>query len=233
MACSPGQSERPWPPAVFVHGHCCSSRHWAEARARLGEHTRLELLSLPGHDDVPLPSDRPLDIAACAEHVLRETAALHGPVLVGHSLGGMIGMQCLLDRPDAFSALVLVDAFPSLGMPEPFTRSYWEGSPPTLKARIVRQMMDRRKRLPATLWESIVAFDARPDLARLAAPVRGIYGDRGEVDHAVLAKSLREFGLGAIPDLEIHTVEQAGHFVMLEQPEAFYACLAGVLSRLP
>ena len=222
------------PPAVFVHGYSCSSSHWLPAEERLGDRFEVWRLSLPGHDDVPAPEGRVLDIAACADYVaawVRE-AGRTGARLIGHSLGGMVGMRCVAENPGLFSGLVLVDAFPRLGAPDPFTKSYWHGSPPQLKGRVVRQMMNNRRKLPSTLWESVVAFDGAPYLAAMPVPVRGIYGDRGEEDHERLRNLLIGFGLGAVPDLKLHVIRDAGHFVMLEQPAAFYRLLGRILDDL-
>jgi len=228
-------SRRHRPPAVFVHGYSCSSSHWLQAEERLGDRFEVWRLSLPGHDATPLPEDRPLDIAACSDYVARQVreSGRVGAVLIGHSLGGMVGMQCAAEHPELFSALILVDAFPRLGAPDPFTKSYWRGSPPKLKGRVVRQMLNNRRKLPSTLWESVVAFEGQPHLSRLTVPVRGIYGDRGEDDAARLTNLLTEFGLGAAPDVELHIIRNAGHFVMLEQPATFYRLLARVLDGLP
>jgi len=222
------------PPAVFVHGYSCSSSHWLGAEERLRD-VDVWRLSLPGHDGTPLPEGRPLDIDACADFLAAqvEAAGWRGCRLVGHSLGGMVGMRCAAHHPGLFSALILVDSFPRLGAPEPFTRSYWHGSPPQLKGRIVRQMVRNRRALPSTLWESVVGFDGGPDLAALQLPVRGTYGDRGEEDHARLTNSLLEFGLDAVSDLKIHIIRDAGHFVMLEQPTAFFRLLGRILDELP
>jgi pimeloyl-ACP methyl ester carboxylesterase len=222
------------PPAVFVHGYSCSSSHWLQAEERLGDRCEVWRLSLPGHDDVPAPEGRVLDIAACADYVaerVQETGRA-GARLIGHSLGGMVGMQCVAEHPDLFGGLVLVDSFPRLGAPDPFTRSYWHGTPPHLKGRVVRQMMNNRRRLPLTLWESVVAFDGAPYLAAMPVPVRGIYGDRGEEDHERLRNLLTGFGLGAVPDLELHVIRDAGHFVMLERPAAFFRLLGRILEGL-
>ncbi|MBM3497575.1 MAG: alpha/beta hydrolase [Armatimonadetes bacterium] len=225
----------PQPPAVFVHGYSCSSSHWLAAEERLQGHGEVRRLSLPGHDNVPAPDGAALDLDLCAEYVAQqvESTGLAGCRLIGHSLGGMVGMRCGARHPGLLSGLVLVDAFPRLGAPEPFGRSYWHGSDPKLKARVVRQMMNNRRRLPSTLWESVVGFDGTGDLAGLRLPVRGIYGDRGEDDHEGLRNSLLGFGLGAVSDLEIHILRDAGHFVMLEQPSAFYRLLGRVLDALP
>jgi pimeloyl-ACP methyl ester carboxylesterase len=227
---------RPRPrPAVFVHGHCCSPRHWAQAPERLADVTEVSLLALPGHGRTPLPPDGALDFARCVEYILSHVGALGRPevVLTGHSLGGMLALECVHRRPEAFSALVLVDAFPKLALPPPFDRSFWAGTPPPLKSRLLREMRDTRRRLPDSLWASIVAFDGRPFLPQLQVPLRAIYGDRGEGDHASLEKRLLELGLGEAADVEVHLIPQAGHFVMLEQPDEFYRRLAAILARLP
>lgn len=221
--------------AAFVHGYSCSSKHWVGARERLEGEVGIELVSLPGHDGVPLPSAGKLDVEACVDHVLASAAAAgdRKVCLIGHSLGGMVGLVAARQRPELLTALVLVDAFPKLGPPHPFDKSFWSGSPPALKSRIVKEMMETRRRLPSSLWESVVAFDASPYLPELSLPVRGIYGDRGEDDYELLHGALRQACLGCIPDVRFCFVPQAGHFAMLEQPEAFYGLLAQALRDLP
>lgn len=201
----------------------------------MGPDVGVELVSLPGHDGEPPPSGRKLDIEACVDHVLAAVAAGGDcqACLVGHSLGGMIGLACARQRPELLAALVLVDAFPKLGPPHPFDKSFWPGSPAVLKSGIVKEMMETRRKLPSSLWESVVGFDARGYLQELRLPVRGVYGDRGECDREALHGALRQAGLGRLPDARFHFVPGAGHFVMLERPDAFYGLLAQILSGLP
>jgi 3-oxoadipate enol-lactonase len=237
MPASPGTPEasRAEPLTILVHGYSCSRDYWSGAREGLGQNADVELVSLPGHDGTPLPAGRRLDVEACVDHVLGAVASAgdREVCLVGHSLGGMIGLACARRRPTPLTAVVLVDAFPRLGAPPPFDRSFWSGSPPELKARIVKEMMATRRKLPSSLWESVAAFDAGRYLDELTVPVRGIYGDRGETDHAPLHGAIAGTGLGRIPDLRLHIVDRAGHFVMLERPQAFYGLLAQVLVDLP
>ncbi len=237
MAASPGSpgASRANPLAILVHGYSCSRNYWSGAQEGLGQNADVELVSLPGHDEMPLPAGRRLDVEACVDHVLGAVASAgdREVYLVGHSLGGMVGLACARRRPRPLTAVVLVDAFPRLGAPPPFDRSFWSGSPPKLKARIVKEMMETRRKLPSSLWESVAAFDAGPYLDELMVPVRGIYGDRGETDHALLHRAIVGTGLGCISDLRLHIVAQAGHFVMLERPQAFYALLAQTLVDLP
>jgi pimeloyl-ACP methyl ester carboxylesterase len=228
MAASPG----PRRSLFFVHGYSCSWRHWAEARERLGRRHDVALVSLPGHGGTPLPPGGSLRFDDCVQHILAQVSESGQPgvILVGHSLGGMLGVAGVHRRPDLFRALVLVDAYPTLGQPSPFDRSFWEGSPPALKASIVRGMMEARRGLPATLWESVAAFDGRLLLAEVGLPVRGIYGDRGQPDHAAHRKHLLDNGLAGARDVGIHFVRNAAHFVMLEQPEEFWEVLAEVVA---
>jgi len=231
MAASPGLRRS----LFFVHGYSCSWRHWTEARERLGQQHEVTLVSLPGHGGMPLPLGRSLRFDDCVEHILAQVSesGRPGAVLIGHSLGGMLGIAGVHRRPGLFGGLVLVDAYPKLGQPSPFDRSFWEGSPPALKAGIVRGMMEMRRGLPATLWESVVAFDGRPLLAEVGLPVRGIYGDRGQPDHTAHRERLLESGLAAARDVEVRFVRDAGHFVMLERPEEFWEVVMRVVAELP
>ena len=219
---------------VFVHGYSCTRQHWAAVRDTLSAEVDAEVVSLPGHDGTPLP-DGPLDIAACARHIDRvvEASGRTDAWIIGHSLGGMAGMVSVTQRPELYRGLVLVDAFPKMGPPHPFGLSFWAGSPPDLKRGLVRAMMATRRGFPSTLWESIVRFDGAPLLAQSTCPVRGIYGDRGEADHPALRDAVLSTGLYQAPDIEVYIVDQAGHFVMLEQPDAVCERLRHTLLESP
>ena len=103
------------PPMIFVHGWCCDRSHFAPQVTHFSASHAVATMDLRGHGESSAPDPGPGgdDIAALADDVLAVAAAagLQRPVLVGHSLGALIGLVCAA-RPGAIRALVMVDPAP-------------------------------------------------------------------------------------------------------------------------
>lgn len=100
------------PPIVVLHGLFGSLDNWRSVATRLSEHFEVWTLDLRNHGrsgheeamDLPIMA---ADVAAfCSEHALDRVTVL------GHSLGGKVGMQLALDRPEMVSRLIVVDIAP-------------------------------------------------------------------------------------------------------------------------
>lgn len=91
------------PPIILTHGAGMDASFWKHAKHDLGDRFRLTLWDLPGlgRSTLPPPEHR-VDLNAYAADLafLVDQAEGGRPVLVGHSLGGMIIQTLLRDRPD-------------------------------------------------------------------------------------------------------------------------------------
>lgn len=99
-------------PAVFIHGtfsrgwHC---RHWAERFTAAG-YTCLTP-SLPGHDPTDVQALRRLTLGDYLGALKRTLSSLpQPPVLIGHSMGGLLAQQLAASAPCA--ALICLAAVP-------------------------------------------------------------------------------------------------------------------------
>src|SRR5260370_4786748 len=95
---------------VFIHGWTCDLTFW-RGQARIYEKHRSILIALPGHGQsdkpaVPYTQER---FARAVEAVMRD-AGVERAVLVGHSMGGPVGLPFVRLFPAKAKALVLVDA---------------------------------------------------------------------------------------------------------------------------
>jgi pimeloyl-ACP methyl ester carboxylesterase len=99
------------PRVVFVHGLFGQGRNWTTIAKGLSGSHRVTLLDLPNHGHSPW-TDR-VDYLDMAQLVADELASFGEPVtLVGHSMGGKVGMQLALREPELLRALVVVDIAP-------------------------------------------------------------------------------------------------------------------------
>ena len=101
------------PAVVFLHGIADDSSVWADTVAALADDCACTTIDLPGHGRSPAPSEAAAyereALLAAVDAVLART----GPaVLVGHSLGGYLGLAHHLTRPDMLKGLVLVATGP-------------------------------------------------------------------------------------------------------------------------
>ncbi|MFB9184042.1 alpha/beta fold hydrolase [Dactylosporangium sucinum] len=94
---------------LLIHGNCSSSGFWEPLVRHLPAHWRIVAPDLRGYGDSPaLPVDATRGVRDYADDVAPLLASFATkPVVVGHSLGGGVAMQLLLDHPDSIAALVL------------------------------------------------------------------------------------------------------------------------------
>jgi len=109
----------PRAPLLFIHGTHAGAwmfERWLPWFEALGH--RCVAIDLPGHASAPLPAGATLGkirFAAYVDHAEAAAEALGRPIVIGHSLGGLVA-QALAER-DAVGAAALVSPAPPRGIP--------------------------------------------------------------------------------------------------------------------
>lgn len=94
---------------VLVHGMGGRWQHWLETIPALAEHRRVLALDLPGFGRSESPLTSPsLDGFADVAAELARSLGIERVVLVGHSMGGPIGLRFAARHPELAEAIVLV-----------------------------------------------------------------------------------------------------------------------------
>lgn len=229
------------PPIVFVHGWCCDHTYFAPQFEHFRGSHRVIAVDLRGHG----ASDKPegeYAITTFADDVawLGGQLRLDKPVIVGHSMGGVIALDVAARHPDLPSAVVLVDA--PLAPPEAVRRglgdliqalrspSYREAQRafvgnalflPTddaeRKARIQDHMASAPQHVMAPAFEGILSWNAEAAARACTVPVLSIAADMPLVD----AGQLRQW----CPRVVTAQTAGAGHFHQLEVPEQVNAMI--------
>ncbi len=117
------QSQQPYQVAVtgkgkqsilFLPGYSCSADVWTETIAKLSPQFTCHAFTFAGFAGAA-PMDNP-SMNAWAQAVTQYIAKnkLEKPILVGHSLGGVLAMLIAAENPDKIGKLVVVDALPCL-----------------------------------------------------------------------------------------------------------------------
>lgn len=112
------RTEGSGPDVVLVPGLNSSPRAWASTVAALPGY-RYHLVHVSGFAGQPAGGNKEGTVAApVADEIARyiRESKLGQPAIIGHSMGGTIGMMLASRHPDALSRLMVVDMFPYLGM---------------------------------------------------------------------------------------------------------------------
>jgi pimeloyl-ACP methyl ester carboxylesterase len=216
---------------VCVHGLAGSSRWWRPVVPALSERFDVHLVELPRFRF--LSRVRPSDAAAWLARWL-DDAGLHRPVLVGHSLGGLIAAQLAALDPERLHSLVLVDpAGMPTGRPLPLEPLALAHALTGVRPRFFRVLVaDALRWGPDALLRGglyALGTDVRLHLEAIHVPTLVVWGE----DDVLTPRRLAEEWRDAIPGARLAVLPGAGHVPMVESPSAFVAALFDFLEERP
>jgi 3-oxoadipate enol-lactonase len=236
------------PPLVFLHGIGGAARAWRGQLDAFSDRYRAIAWDMPGYGgSAPLAAVSIVALADALQDFLRAVGATK-PILVGHSIGGMIVQQWLLDNPNAAAAVVLAQTSPAFGKPDgdwqkafidarlgPLDRGETLVSlAPSLVQELVGDDpdtggMDLARDCmasvpPATYRATMLAlmgFDLRAALKSIAVPTLVLPGSKDNNAPAPMMAKMASY----IPSATYLELEGVGHLANLERPGAFNAAL--------
>ncbi len=240
-------------PVVFLHGVGGAARAWTpQFKSFAAAGFAPVALDLPGYGGRPLPTSMDFQgLAADVEAQIAERGLQH-PVLVGHSLGGMIAQTALRRRPDFYAAAVLSCTSPAFGNPGgDFQRKFVADRLGPLDAgktmaelaagligEIVGPAPEPAGRalaidcMAATPGESyraavecLVRFDERGNLPHIRVPTLCLAGEHDRNAPAPMMERMA----GKIPGARYVCLSGVGHLPNLEAPAKFDAAILGFL----
>ncbi len=240
------------PALVLLHGVGGAARGWARQMEHFAGRWRVLAWDMPGYGgSAPIEPVTVVGLAAALMRFLGERG-VERPVLVGHSLGGMIVQQVLAAAPGVARAAVLAQTSPAFGSRDgAFQREFlaaqlgpldaglgMEALAPGLVAEMVGPEPD-----PAgvALAEACLAltpeasyrdgmmaltgFDLREALARIAVPTLVLAGERDRSAPAAMMERMA----GRIAGARYVALEGVGHLAHQEAPERFNAAVKDFL----
>ncbi len=232
---------------VFLHGLGGNVSLWRE-QAALATGRRALFVDLPGHggSDVS-PHGHTIEGLAGAVHLTLQSAGVTRAVIVGHSLGALVGWHVALRAPDRVEALVSVDGVllplvetadeaRAFGasidpadssplrdalLPHMFTPL----SPPTVREEASTAMAGTAPRVMAELMADVLQTDGPVimpgTLTRPVLALEAITADDPPDNEARLR--------AVFPTLDYRAFDGAGHYLMLERPREVNDAIAGFL----
>ncbi len=235
-------------PLVFLHGIGGAARAWRGQLAFFGERYRAIAWDMPGYGgSAALASPGIAELANSLQDFLEEVGARR-PVLVGHSIGGMIVQQWVVRHPYRATAVVLAQTSPAFGRADgDWQKTFIEArlgpldrgeTMASLAPALVRELVgdnpdtdgvelarDCMASVPEASYRAsmlaLLGFDQRRALAEIKVPTLVLSGSRDKNAPAPMMAKMASY----IPSASYVELEGAGHLVNLERPKAFNTAL--------
>ena len=233
---------------MFLHGIGGAARAWRGQLEFFGDRFRAIAWDMPGYGgSAPLPAVSIATLADALQDFLQQVGAIK-PVLVGHSIGGMIVQQWLTKHPRSPRAVVLAQTSPAFGKADgdwqkefigarlgPLDRGETMASlAPSLVKELVGDNADIRgmelardcmAAVPEASYRAtmlaLLGFDQRNALKDIAVPTLVLSGSRDKNAPAPMMAKMATY----IPSARYVELEGVGHLANLERPAAFNAAL--------
>jgi pimeloyl-ACP methyl ester carboxylesterase len=241
-----GQGE----PVLLLPGFTCTAAVWQQTIAAIAATHQCHAFTFAGFGDVP-PIDTPWLTTIKTQLIdYIKQKKLNQVTIIGHSLGGTLGMWLVTTEPALFKKLIAVDALPCTGalmMPNfnpsqivydnPFSRQQLAMDSVRFH-QMARQMvagmcLNQSKHAQLIDWiikadrktyvygyVDLLKLDLREDLAKVTIPV--VILAATHPDRARIETTWNQ-QLAKLKNKRIHYAEQAAHFIMYDQPDWFIA----------
>jgi len=236
-------------PVILIPGLASSGEVWQDTVRHLCGPRQCHVLTLAGFAGQP-----PVE-GALLPQVEQELSAyiaarkLDKPVIIGHSLGGFVGLRFAIDHPDQLSRLVIVDAVPALGAAQgpDITPAQMKRIAASARERILhgptqRAVIETMATKPADVdrivgWGErsdrptvanamyeLLSTDLRTDIARIQAPtlVLGTWvAYQAYAPRAAIEQNYR-MQYARLSAAQFEMAETARHFIMYDDPAWLY-----------
>ncbi|MBM3165135.1 MAG: alpha/beta fold hydrolase [Bacteroidetes bacterium] len=241
-------------PLVVLHGLFGSSDNWHSLAQRFGSFFHVFCLDLRNHGRSPWDKHHSYEAMAEDVHDFFHQQGIRKAHLLGHSMGGKVGMHFAQRYPHLLDKMVVADmgiksytmhhqailmAIRALDLSK--IRSRGEAAP--LIARYIPEVEIQQFILKNLYWVEKGRLAWRMNTAvlerempnMLSALPRNESGTqtlflRGALSNYILAEdeaSIEEL----FPDSMIQTISNAGHWLHAEQPDAFFEAVMGFFLR--
>lgn len=249
-------------PVIFIPGLGSPGSVWDGTVAHLAGTKQVHVLTLAGF--AGQPPIKPPFLLTVHDQIVQYIHANHldHPIIVGHSLGGMMALWLAETNSTDLGGVVDVEGLPFLPAVADSKVTEAQGAafgqqmhdklvktPPAQFAATMKMFLATMITKPedldritaesaksdietyATAIAELASKDLRSDLAKITTKVTVIAaGNAGDTPRPTLEQAWHT-QIDPIKGSELHFVDDAKHFVMLDQPSAFFVQLDQALAR--
>jgi pimeloyl-ACP methyl ester carboxylesterase len=235
-------------PLIFLHGWTKSSYLWESQVEYFKSRKKIITLDLRGHGQ----SDKPLNNYSIKQfsedlYMFMKKLGIEKAVIIGHSMGGMIGLRFAIDHQEMTEKLVLVSTLAKFlfsfgrklaySMSERFSaesivnqyysRAYQKGYPSSEIEKAVKKALQTPEHVVLSCLEGMKKFDVSSELSSIQVPTLIIHGK----NDATFPLSQANYLKNSIPNSELTVIEGAGHEIIDETPEKISQTIEKFLLR--
>jgi|SRR5262245_6204182 len=235
---------------VFLHGWCGDREYWKNQAGEFASDYRVVTVDQAGHGESGKNRKEWTcsSLAADVEAVVKGLG-LKRVIVVGHSMGGQVGLLAAKRMPGTVVAVIGADTLQDaeFKMPEEVTKQFMEAFekdfkgtmrmgfdgllPEKVDAELKKWLLTRAEaqdpKMATGLMRDLVALDIKTLLKEAKVPVRCINSAGGFQFHTPTAVDNNK----KHADYNAVTIEDVGHYPMLEKPKEFNGKLREVLKE--
>lgn len=233
-------------PLLILHGLFGTLDNWQTIAKTLSEDYMVFILDLRNHGRSPHSDDFSYALMADDVRAFMEDNWIYNAYVMGHSMGGKVAMQLAIDNPDMVERLLVVDMAPKTYAPS--HESIFEGMfaldlqtlssrreaddlmKPYIPSFGVRQFLIKNlsldKKSGRYAWKMNLPvihahYGSILQQGPIAQPYEGptlfIKGAKSAYIQEEELETYQQY----FPQAELTTIQDAGHWIHAEQPEAF------------
>jgi pimeloyl-ACP methyl ester carboxylesterase len=235
---------------LFLHGWCGDRAYWKHQADAFAADYRIVTLDQAGHGESGKSRNAWSvgGLAADVEAVVKQLG-LKRVILVGHSMGGPVGLLAAKRMPDKVVAVIGVDTLQNaeFKMPEEATKKFLEAfetdfkgtirggfsgllhdkADPELKKWLVSRAEAQDPKMALGLMRDLSAADTKALLQAAKVPVRCINSGGGFMFFTPTAIEINK----KYADYNAVIIDNVGHYPMLERPAEFNQKLRELLKE--
>ena len=254
------------PDLILIPGLSSSPEIWQGVVDHLAGRYRVHRIHVQGFAGAPAEGNATGPVAApVAEEIARyiREQGLNKPAVVGHSMGGTMGMILAARHPDLVGRLMVVDMIPFMGAMFGPPGTTAESVVPVADQVFAAQSASPRdqyltqakaavtgmirteaartgplsdvetsdQQVSASAFRELIVTDLRPELGKITAPTEVLYvkfNDPRMTD--AITDAIYQMSFSTLPGAKLKRIDDSAHFIMLDQPQAFYGDLDAFLS---
>jgi pimeloyl-ACP methyl ester carboxylesterase len=236
---------------VLLHGFLESSFIWKSLSKKLSDKYRIINIDLPGHGaSDELGSDISIDHMAKKVIALLKSLSINKAQVIGHSMGGYVGLALLEEDPERVEQLILLHSkagedapetklkrdqgmemirqHPSLFVKEGLNNLFWKERAGLFKTQIDDLVLDAERNNYKGYIEALEAMKNRPDRRSLLKKFNNIVFIAGRHD-PVIPYNISQLEMEMLASGSHNTLEMSGHMGFIEEKEKLEKLIDEVL----
>ncbi|MGD8327683.1 MAG: alpha/beta hydrolase [Sphingomonadales bacterium] len=235
---------------VFIHCWACNRDFWKEQLPYFETDYKVIAIDLPGHGTSGTNRAHwSIDNFGLDVKAVLDAQKVKNAILIGHSMGGPVALAAAKHLQGRVKAIACVDTLHNLEQMtpaktmEPFIAAmkadyagmmtnmanamFPKNSDPNVKAYVLKQALAAHKESIIAIMKGFIDLDLGQLAAEANVPIRCI-------NAAPLPPAIPETTIKAnrrYADFDAVLMENVGHYLYLEQPEAFNTQLSAVIEQ--